>query len=146
MSEANFESNRAINGTYGEAWIDDEYVGEIESLKAQYKLTYSDVSRPRKLMAGKKLTKVEGSGSVKMHHVRSNFEQKILDSLRAGKTPDFKIISKLDDPDAYGAERVALYHCKPDTATLADWENGKLGEESFNFTFEDSEYLQSIDA
>lgn len=145
MSESNFDTNRTINGTYGEAWIDDEYVGEAESLKAQLKLTYSSVSRPRKLMDGKKLTKVEGSGSVKLHHVRSTFEKKILEYVKAGKTPDLKIISKLADPDAYGAERVALYHCKPDTATLADWENGKLGEESFNFSFEEYEYLQLIE-
>ncbi len=139
-----FVSNQTINGTWGEAWFDDDYLGEVESGKASVDLTYSDVSMVRKLTAGKKLTKVEGKGSLKLHHVRTSIAKKVSDVVKAGKTPSFKIIMKLDDPDALGAERVVLYNCKLDKINLMDWENGKNTEESYNFTFEDWDFLDYI--
>lgn len=141
-----FVSNRVINGTFGEMWFDDDYLGEVESCKVEVGITYSDVAMARKLIAGKKMTKMEGKGSFKSHHVRSNIAKKMSDQLKQGKTPSVKIISKLEDPDALGAERVVLYMCKLDKAILMDWENGKLTEESYSFTFEDWDFLDSINA
>lgn len=141
-----FISNQTINGTWGEVWFDDDYLGEIESGKATVDLTYSDVSMARKLIAGKKLTKAEGKGSLKLHHVRTNIAKKVSDQVKTGRTPSFKIIMKLDDPDALGAERVVLYDCKIDKINLMDWENGKNTEESYNFTFEGWDFLDLIKA
>lgn len=141
-----FVSNQVINGTWGELWIDDEYIGEVTSCKAEVSISYSDISMVRSLTAGKKLTKMEGKGSVKLHHVRTNISKSISDKLKRGKTPDYKILSKLDDPDALGAERVVFYHCKFDKAILMDWEVQKNTEESYSFTFEDWEYLDHISA
>lgn len=139
-----FVSNQVINGTWGEMWFDDDYVGEVEACSGKINITYEDVTRVRHLMKGKKMTATEGAGSFKLHHVRTTISKKIADSLRSGKTPSFKIISKLADPDALGAERVAFYDCKVDNAILLDWEAGKLSEESYNFTFEDWEFLDTI--
>lgn len=141
-----FDSIRTINGTYGEMWFDDDYMAEVEEMKANLGLGYSDVSMVRSLVPGKKLTKVEPKGSFKLHHVRSNIAKKAADMIAEGKTPSFKIISKLADPDAFGAERVALYKCKIDSVTLMDWANGKLTEESYNFTFEKWELMEYINA
>ena len=107
-----FESNRVINGTWGEMWVNDLYLAEVEEGKAEIDLTYSDVSMVRTLTPGKKLTKIEPKGSVKLHHVRSNIAKEVADSVQQGKSPTYKIIMKLEDPDAFGAERVALYGCK----------------------------------
>ena len=63
------------------------------------------------------------------------------EKLKSGKAPSFTIITKIDDPDAIGVERIALYGCKFDKMTLADWERKKNAEESYNFTFEDWELL-----
>lgn len=141
-----FESNRVINGTWGEMWFDDDYVGEIESCKGEVNITYSDVTRCRKLTTGKKMTKIEGSGDFKLHHVRTNISKKISDAVKSGTTPTFKIISKLQDPEALGAERVAYYGCKMDKAILMDFEAQKNSEESYSFTFEDWEFLDYINA
>ena len=138
-----FVSNQVINGTWGEMWFDDDYVGEVEACSGKINITYEDVTRVRHLMKGKKMTATEGAGSFKLHHVRTTISKKIADSLRSGKTPSFKIISKLKDPDAIGAERVALYGCKFEKATLADWEHGNIGSESYSFTFEDWELLDT---
>ena len=65
-----FVSNQVINGTYGELWLNDEYIGEVVSCKGEVSVSYTDVSMVRSLTAGKKMTKVEGKGNVKLHHVR----------------------------------------------------------------------------
>ena len=141
-----FTASQAINGTFGEAWFDDDYLAEIESAQVEISMSYTDVPQARKLMKGKKLTNTEGSGTLKMHHVRSTIMKKVSDALKKGKTPRFKIIIKLDDPDALGAERVVLYSCKLTKLTLMDWESGKITEETIPFTFEDWVLLDVISA
>lgn len=141
-----FVSNQVINGTWGELWVDDEYIGEVISCKGEVSISYTDVSMVRSLTAGKKMTKLEGKGSIKLHHVRSNISKAISDKVKRGQTPDFKIVAKLADPDALGAERVVFYHCKLDKAILMDWEVQKNTEESYSFTFEDWAFLDDIRA
>ena len=141
-----FESNRVINGTWGELWVDDEYIGEVMSCKGEVSISYTDISMIGSLTAGKKLSKLEGKGSIKLHHVRTNISKAISDKVKRGQTPDFKIIAKLAVPDALGAERVVFYHCKFDKAILMDWEVQKNTEESYSFTFEDWDFLDDIRA
>ena len=160
-----FEANQVINGTFGDAWVDDDYLGEIISGKAEaveqaagllkeagakrvlslkVEVTYSDISRARHLINGKKMSKAEGKGSVKLHHVRTNIAKKMSDAIKSGRTLSVKIIMRLEDPDALGAERVVLYGCKFNKATLMDWEAEKETEESYDFTFEDWDFLDLI--
>ena len=75
--------------------------------------------------------------------VSSYVTKKMSEKLKKGKSPSFTIISKIDDPDAIGAERVALYGCKFDKMILTDWERKKIGEESYSFTFEDWDLLDT---
>ncbi len=139
-----FEANQVINGSFGDAWVDDEYLGEVTSGKAEVEITYTDISRARHLINGKKMTKAEGKGSIKLHHVRSNIAKKLSDAIKSGKTLSVKVIMRLEDPDALGAERVVLYGCKFSKAILMDWEAGKETEESYDFTFEDWDFLDLI--
>ena len=139
-----YTANQVINGTFGEVWFDDDYLAEVVSGQAKVSLTYDDVKRARCLMVAKKLIKAEGKGSIKLNHVRSNIVKKTSDTIKSGKTPSFKIIMKLEDPDALGAERIVLYGCKLDELTLSDWENGKITEETLSFTYESYELLDVI--
>ena len=132
---------QAMLGTFGEVWLDDEYMAEANKLRLEVNISYDDVRMARKLMVGKKMTGLEGSGEIQLVKVSSAMAKKISDKIKAGKTPSFKIISKLKDPDAIGAERVVLYGCKFEKATLADWEHGNIGSESYSFTFEDWDLL-----
>lgn len=138
-----YTSNQVFNGAYGEMWLDGDYMAETESLKAEVDLSYEPVSRPRSLTDGKKLTGIEGKGEIKLKKVNSYVTKKMSEKLKKGKSPSFTIISKIDDPDAIGAERVALYGCKFDKMILADWERKKISEESYSFTFEDWDLLDT---
>lgn len=138
-----YDSNQVFNGTYGEVWMDSEYMAEAISCKAEINVGYEAVARCRKLTDGQKMTSIEGKGELKLHKVSSFMINKMSDKLKSGKAPSFDIIVKIDDPDAIGAERVALKQCKFDKLILADWERKKLGEESYSFTFEDWEILDA---
>mgnify|MGYP002236849848 FL=1 len=45
-----------------------------------------------------------------------------MEGIKRGVDRRFTVISKLRDPDSYGAERVALYDVSFDDLTLADWQ------------------------
>ncbi len=139
-----FTSDQVINGTWGECWFDDSYMAEVTAFKLEINANYEAITRCRNLVDGQKLIGIEPKGEVKMKKVSSFVAKRISDYLKQGRVPSFKIIAKLADPDALGAERVVAYGCKFDKAILADWEAGKAGEESYSFTAEDWDYLDSI--
>ena len=141
----NFKANTVINGTWGEMWLDSEYMAEVKSVKASVTLKYSSIERVGTLVNGQKLTGLEPKGEVKLHKVSSRISEKINQALSKGKAPSFLIITNIADPDSNGSERVALRGCKFDKLILADWEAGKNGEESYSLTLEDWEYLDMID-
>lgn len=137
-------SSQVINGSFGEAWLNGEYLAEVKGVEAVVEIEYEDVNRPRKLGKGRKMIGYEGTGALTVHKVTSRFIKLISDSLKEGKQPFFTIITKLDDPDAIGAERVILKNVTPDSLTLANWEAKTLGEEEMPFAFEDWEPLDLI--
>lgn len=137
---------RTINGTYGEVWIDDDYYAEIEEASAKDTLTYADVKKAGQLRKDRKLIEIDGKITIKGHHVRTNIEKAFADAVDNGKTPNVKIIIKLADPDAFGAERCAFYGCKPDDITYFDFKHGSIAEDSMNFSYTKREYLDHIEA
>lgn len=97
------------------------------------------------MMVDTKLRSAKGTGSIMIYKVYS----RILDCYDAaleGRDHRFTVISKLNDPDAYGAERVALYNCNPDQETIANWEAGRVGKEQVPFTFTGRQWLDTIAA
>lgn len=139
------DSQRVIYGTYGELWLDDEQIAEVISVKATLTAQKTAIKRSRHLVDGYKTTGYEAKGSLKVHKVNSYFINKLAPAIKAGKQKKFTLISKLDDPDALGAERIALYNVMFDAVDLINWELGKVGEEDQNFTFEDFDLLDTID-
>ena len=135
------DSEQVFLGTWGELWINGNYMAEATKVRAEVNVKYEEVKRVRKLMNGKKMVGIEGEGEITLQKVSSFMMRKILEDLKKGKAPDATIISKIDDPNAIGAERVALQHCKFSKATLANWERGVQGEETYPFSFEDWDIL-----
>ena len=134
-----------INGSYGEAWLDGDYLAEIKGLEAKIAIEYEDIDRPRKLGKGKKMIGYEGTGSLKLHKVTSRFIKLLSDNLKQGKQTSFTVISKLDDPDALGAERIMIKNVTLEELTLANWEAKTTGEEEIPFSFDDWEPMDLID-
>lgn len=139
-----FNPDDVINGSWGEVWIDNDYMAQTTALEAMIKLNKTSVSQTGTLNEGQKVTGTSGSGTIKLNHVSSYFKTRILKDINAGKSTSFTIISNLDDPTVNGNERVKLTGCTFDEVKVIDWEAGKLGEESYPFTFEKAEMIDTI--
>lgn len=139
-----FKAEQVINGTWGEAWLDGDYLAQVTGLKAEVPLKKTAVGMVQRLQEGQKMTGLELKGEIKLHKINSTIMKKMSENFKRGKMMTCKIISNLKDPDALGGERVVLYDCLFDKLILADWEQGKMGEESYSFTFSDWDILQSI--
>ncbi|MCH5279538.1 MAG: phage tail tube protein [Christensenellaceae bacterium] len=137
-------AKRVINGTFGKVWLESEFVAECYKCQVKESYTRENVPMCGSLRDGKKLTKVEGTGSIGLYKVNSRMARLIADQIRAGHDPKFTIMSKLDDPDAYGAERVSLTGVAFNDLTIADWEAGVLGKVECPFTYEDHEFIDYI--
>lgn len=140
----NYKHRNVINGTSGEVWIDGEYIAEVIALEAKMSLDKETVIQSGNRKKGYKVVGSEGKGTIKMNKVGSFFLNKLADDIRNLKTTVATIITKLSDPDSLGIERIELIDCVFDELTLADWEAGKLGEESVPFTFSDFKILDAI--
>lgn len=140
-----FDPSKKINGTFGDLWINDYYLAEVLGLQAKATINKEEVKQTGSLTKGYKVTGVDGKGTVKLNKVSSLFIKLLSDNIKEGKLPTFDIISKLADPASDGIERVKLSGCTFDELTLADWEAGKLGEESYPFTFTSWEILDMIE-
>ena len=99
-----YDAQRVINGTFGEVWVDDDYMAEAVSLNAKVSLEKQEVNQTGTLAKGYKITGVDGKGTLKLNKVTSYFIKKLSDTLKAGKTTVCKIMSNLNDPDAFCAE------------------------------------------
>lgn len=139
-----YKSSQVISGTFGECWIDSDYVAEVTSLKATLSAKTESVSQCRKLMDGTKVTGIEAKGEIKLNKISSRFINMLANDLKNGIQTEFTIISKLDDPASMGCERIKLIGCTFTEVSLVDWELKKLSEESNAFTFTDFETLDVI--
>lgn len=144
MTKAKFDAKRVMNGTWGELWIEGVLAAEVYKVQAKESYSRENVPICGSLTDGKKLTKIERTGSIGMHHVNTRMAGLIANRIRAGEDPAYTLISKIDDPDALGAERVAFTGVRFDDLTLADWEAGVLGKIESPFSFEDYEILDSV--
>ena len=141
-----YTPEKVINGTFGEVWVDDDYMAEVTALEAKVSLDKTEVNQVGTLAKGYKITGIDGKGTLKLNKVSSYFIKKLSDNTKAGKTTTCTIISKLNDPDSFGAERIQLNGCTFDELTLANWEAKKLGEESIALSFTSWEVLDTINA
>lgn len=144
MKKNKWKPEEVISGSWGQVWFDGEYMAEVTACKAEVGYKKTEVPQTCTMIPGQKITGLEPKGELKFNHVNSTVMKKEQEAIRGGKTAVHTIIIKVDDPDAHGAERVALYGCVFDKMILADFEANKLGERSYGFTFTDWDILESI--
>ena len=139
-------AKRVVSGTWGEVWLDGDKVSECYGLQAKASFNKEDIALCGQMASDKKVTSIDCTGSLRLHKVTSRMAQAIGENIRNGRDVRFTIVSKLKDPDAYGAERVVLRTGSFDDLTLADWEAKSVGKVECPFTFTDYEFLDVIEA
>ena len=137
-------ARRVINGTYGEVWVDGEKVAECTACQAKVAKQKETIRLCGQFMSDAKATGADGTGSLTLYHVDSGFLQRQRD-LQDGVDVRCTVVTKLRDPDSYGAERVALYNVSFDDLTLADWQAAAVGTITAPFTFSRYDLLDTIE-
>lgn len=137
------EAQQVMSGTEGEVWIDSHYMAQVTAFQASVNLIKQEVNQVKKRGKQYKITGWEGKGKIKMNHISSFMIDKMADNIKNGKQTVCTIISKIEDPNAIGAERVCIRDATFDKLTLMDWEAKKLTEDSYDFTFTDFDILDS---
>lgn len=140
-----FNAQEVFSGTFGELWIDDEYLASLKKFNAKVDLSYSDIVKPRDLWKNYKLTEMEGSGEIVIQSFKSTGKNIMAKKLKEGKMPVCKLVGKLDDPDARGAERIVIKDVVFTTLTLLDFEHGNIVEETLPFKFSDFEPIDLVE-
>lgn len=138
-------AKRVMSGTHGYLWMDGEEVAEIMGFQAKVTLEKEEVPMCGRMWSGHKVKGISGKGTVRLHKVNSRMLQLIGNKIRNGQDPRFVIMSKLDDPDSYGAERVCVKDVSFDDLTLADWELKTLTKVECPFTFGDYELIDMVE-
>lgn len=138
-------AKRIMSGTWGEVWLDGDYVGECYKCQAKWSVNKDEVSLAGQMAVDTKAKSIKGTGSIGLHKVSSRMATKIGEAIQSGKDLRFTLISKLDDPDANGAERIAYYNVSFDDLTLADWEVAVIGKVECPFTFTKSKLLDAAE-
>lgn len=101
---------RVLSGTWGELWIDGEYVAELNKVEA--KITFEREEIQTGVDMDTKFKYQKGEFNISLNKVFTRFE-KYRKNINVGNDRRFQIISKLKDPDAVGAqlERYSFDNC-----------------------------------
>ncbi|MBQ9090722.1 MAG: phage tail tube protein [Anaerotignum sp.] len=141
----NFDAKKAMNGTWGEFILNGIKVAETTALKLEVQMQFQDVPMCGTLAKQQKPAGWTGNGSVTMTKINSRMAILLAEEIKAGRTPEFIGISKLDDPDAWGAERVVAKGIQFSSLILADWSAGNIGTQTYPFTFTDYDFLDLVE-
>lgn len=137
-------ASRIINGTYGRIWVDGELWAEVDSFEAKITISYEDVNFAMDGATYQKATGWAGDGTMTFKKIHSRVQRKMLANVRKGIYPRFEIVGKVEDPDAFGAERIALHDVTISEVMLLKFEQKTLGSETVPFKYSDYDPIDLI--
>lgn len=140
--------NRQINGSYGSLWLDNEKVAEILSFEAKVTAERKNVLQAGSNDVDSKIINIKGAGRMRLKKVYTRGINALLDAWKEGKDPRSMISAKVDDPDAFGSERVEISDVWFTEITAMQFEVGQLLEREipFGFTPSSIKMTETIDA
>jgi hypothetical protein len=144
---AGIDASRVINGTFGSVYINGEWQTNIYTLQADIELQKASIKLCGDRWEHTKVIGLKGTGKITGYKVTSDMIALNMPVTDNTKPPaKCEIIAKLDDPEAYGVERIRLSNVIFDKISMANFEAGKEATEELSFTFEGAELLDPITA
>lgn len=134
---------RIMSGTYGQVWVDGELWAELDGFQAKYSYNKEDIGFCGNPVMGTKVNSVKGTGSISVKKVYTRNHNRA-DRIIEGHDVRATIVAQLADPDAYGAERVALYDVSFDDETIMDFTHGTHVKANYPFTFGRRVWLDTV--
>lgn len=135
--------SRVMNGTWGTVWADGREIAEISAFQLKVTKNWDPISMCGQMAEDRKLTGIKITGSMTLHKVYSRGAEDVRAAVK-GNDARRTLVAKLDDPDAYGAERVAVYGMNYDEQTLMDFAAAKAGSVTVPFQATGFEYLDEV--
>lgn len=133
-----FRGNRVVSGSWGELWWDGEKIFDVSKFELKVTTEREDVPGEG-LDMDSKLVGLKGEGSFSIKKVYSRGINKLVKAWLEGIDPRSGLIATLDDPDAFGAERVSVNNVWFEEATIMQFEKKKTIEEEYKFGFTPSD-------
>jgi len=137
---------RAINGTYGELYLEGEWQTNVTAVTVDVEFEWSELKVCGTRWTQNKLVGVKGTGTITGFKVTSDMMKRIMpmtdDDNGAVKT---ELITKLKDPESFGIERVRLTNVKFDKIPI-NWKAGEVIEQEIPFRFEGIDPKDYIEA
>lgn len=130
------DTSRIVYGSFGQIFIDGVWQTNLNHAEAVVEINKKELNLSGDDWVRHKKGSKKGTGTISGHKVTSAMIQRGF-----GK---FTIILKLDDPEAYGFERIRLDNVMLDRLQLANWTAGEEVTEEHPFTFEGYELLDPI--
>ncbi|RUT46434.1 phage portal protein [Paenibacillus anaericanus] len=130
------DPGRVIMGTFGQIFIEGIWQSNLNHLEANVEADKRELNLVGTEYTVFKLGRKKGTGTMSGYKVTSEMISRGFQK--------FNIIHKLEDPEAYGFERIQLNGCMVDKIQLANWTAGEEVVEETAFTFESYELLDPI--
>lgn len=130
------DASRTIHGSKGKILIDGEWQTNLTECTADVDLDKKELNLLGDDWTRYKQGSKKGTGSMNGYKVTSAMIE------RGFKR--FELIVALEDPEAYGYERIRLMNCMADKLKLINLKANELVEEETPFTFEGYELLDPI--
>lgn len=123
------DANRVILGTYGKIFIGGEWQSNFNHLEANVEIQKRELNLAGDPWVRHKKGPLKGTGTVSGFKVTSDMITRGFER--------FELMSKLEDPEAFGFETITLKNVMLDKLQLANWTAGEEVKEEVSFTFEE---------
>ena len=133
-----------ISGTFGAVWVNDEEWLYTTKFEAKVTGVFEDVKVAGELTTYKKYMGWTGEGTITVSKVNSTISKMLAENFKKGIMPEIKIVGKLADPQARGAERVEILGVTFSEFMLMNWEVQTKMDEEVPFSFTDFNFIDSI--
>ena len=138
------DGSKVMSGTWGTVWAEGKEIAEISGFQCKVVKNWDPINICGQMAEDRKLVSIKITGSMNLHKVYSRGAEDVNAAAR-GHDVRSTLVAKLDDPDAYGAERIAVYGMNYDEQTLMDLAAGKAGSVTVPFQATRYEYLDQIE-
>lgn len=137
-----YDVNDVINGLYGYCYDENgQQIQSAQSFETTVEFEKEAVKQAGKFMDSHKVMSCSGSGTMTIHKLDSRLQRKVAEN----PTAKYNYIGKLADPTARGEEAIMYKGVSFDSVELTKYELGAIVDAEFPFTFDDYEYINSID-
>ena len=144
---AGIDSLNVVNGHFGSIFHEGAWLANFNKAEAKVEIQKAELKLSGDRWVRHKVLSLKGTGSISGVKITSElitFNSPVANN--ANKSVRTELVYKLDDPEAYGMERIRLQNVMFDEIQLANWEAGKEITEDWKFTFEGYEVLDPIEA